>query len=117
MTFDHLNKSFNIETMKLEEPEETYTPALFTRVSKKQRQFIIKQGGNRSGRGCSYPWKDPNYEVGDSFWKPVSLKEWEEGTGRPNVPHSNKVGGRLWKTYKAYREDTKQYGYFVERIQ
>ena len=117
MTFDHLNKSFNIETMKLEEPEETYTPALFTRVSKKQRQFIIKQGGNRSGRGCSYPWKDPNYEVGDSFWKPVSLKEWEEGTGRPNVPHSSKVGGRLWKTYKAYREDTKQYGYFVERIQ
>ena len=118
MSYSNLNKTFNLETMRLETMsfEDVDVPSLFTRGTKKQRQFVIKQARSYSGRGYSYPWKDPSYEVGDWFWKTVSLKDWDDGNGRPNVPNSDRVGGRVWKTSKAYREDTKQYGYFVERI-
>ena len=111
MTFETLNKAFNIESMQLE----TTTP-LFTRLTKSQQKQVIKCCPSRPGRGFSYPWKDPSYSVGDSFFKPVSPGDWEKGRGRPNVPPQNTMGGRAWKTTKAYREDTKQHGYYVERI-
>jgi len=114
MTFNQLDKTFNIETMEFESTSNEVP--LFSRGNKKQRQYIVVKARRYSGRGFSYPWRDPSYEIGDWFWKTVSPKDWEDGLGRPNVPNSDKVGGRLWKTSKAYRQDTKQYGYYVERV-
>tara|TARA_R100000406_G_scaffold72492_1_gene52788 strand:+ start:274 stop:642 length:369 start_codon:yes stop_codon:yes gene_type:complete len=113
MTFDPINRALNIETMQIEETPSP--PTLYVRGTKKQKQYVIK-GCPRPGRGCSYPWKDPSYDVGDWFWKPVSPNEWKSNHGRPNVPPSKSIGGRVWRTSKAYREDTKQHGYFVERV-
>ena len=115
MTFTKLNKAFNIETMQLENAEDIDTAPLFTRGTKKQKEFVI-MGCPKPGRSFSYPWKDPSYQVGDWFWKPVSPKDWEDGKGRPNTPQPKQIGGRVWRTSKAYREDTKQHGYYVERI-
>ena len=113
MTFDALNRALNIETMEFEETSSQ--PPLFVRGTKKQKEYVIR-GCPRPGRGYSYPWKDPSYAVGDWFWKPVSPKEWEDNLGRPNTPPPKSVGGRVWRTSKAYREDTKQHGYYVERV-
>jgi hypothetical protein len=113
MTFDYLNKALNIETMQFEEIPPP--PALYVRGTKQQRKYVIT-GCPRPGRTSSYPWKDPSYCVGDWFWKKVSPEEWEEGRGRPNTPSSKNVGGRVWRTSKAYREDISQYGYLVERV-
>ena len=115
MSYSQLDKTFNIETMQLQTSEEISTPPLFVRGTSRQKAFIIK-GCPRPGRSCSYPWKDPSYSVGDWFWKAVSPKDWEDGKGRPNTPPPNTIGGRIWRTSKAYREDTKQHGYYVERV-
>jgi|TARA_B100000035_G_scaffold278097_1_gene256799 hypothetical protein len=116
MTYSNLDQTFNIETMQLEAPEETAATPLFVRLTKQQQKQVVKCCPSRPGRGFSYPWKDPSYSVGDSFFKPVSPGDWEKNRGRPNVPPKNTMGGRGWKTTKAYREDTKQHGYYVERV-
>ena len=116
MDFENLNRAFNIETGRVEDIE-TNVPPLFTRGTKNQKRYILKQSGRRGGRGDSYPWRDPEYQVGDWFWKPVHKSDWDKNLGRPNIPPSRKVAGRVWRSSKAYREDTKQYGYYVERMQ
>jgi hypothetical protein len=116
MNFTPINKSLNIETMQLETTQDILdAPPLFVRGTSKQKSFVIK-GCPRPGRSCSYPWKDTSYEVGDWFWKAVSIQDWDAGRGRPNTPPPKTIGGRVWRTSKAYREDTKQHGYFVERV-
>tara|TARA_B100000902_G_scaffold309473_1_gene298883 strand:- start:53 stop:400 length:348 start_codon:yes stop_codon:yes gene_type:complete len=107
------NKTLNITTMQL---EENFRPEpLFVRGTKSQEKYVVRNIPH-AGRGCVYPWKDPEYAVGDWFWKPVSYSQWMEGKARPNAPTSDSMGNRKWITSKSYREDTKQYGYFVKRI-
>ena len=114
MTYSLLDESFNIETMTLQEPEETIPP-LFIRGTKSREKFVIK-GCPRPGRTSSYPWKDPEYPVGSWFFKQVTYEDWTAGKGRPNMPPSKNMAGRVWRTTKAFMDDTKQYGYYVERI-
>jgi len=106
-----LDQVFNLEDMI---PKAKGNPPKFVRGTKKQKEYVIP-GSSRQGRGFSYPWADPSYCVGDWFWKPVSPEDWYAGRGRPNQPSPRDVGGRKWSTSKAYREDTKQHGYYVER--
>ena len=117
MTFSQLNKTFNIETMQLQEHEDdnTYVPAMFVKLTKQEQRQVVTSFPSGRGRGSAYPWNDPSYAVGDSFFKAVQYKDWEEGRGRPSVPQPHKAG-RVWKTTKGYRKDTKQYGYEVMRI-
>ena len=63
-----------------------------------------------------YPWTDKEYGVGDSFWVKRTEEQVTDGKGRPNVPRSETVGGRVWRTSAAYHEGTKQYGYRVTRV-
>jgi len=116
MNFAQLDQSFNVETMQLETREESVSAPLFVRLTKQQQKQVVKSCPSRPGRGSTYPWKDPSYSVGDSFFKPVSPGDWGKNLGRPNVPPKNSMGGRVWRTTKAYREDTKQHGYYVERV-
>ena len=73
---------------------------------------ISKRSGGSSQR---YPWIDPSYAVGDSFFKPMSKEEVEADKGRPGAPPSVKAQGLVWKTKSGYFADTKQYGYKVTR--
>ncbi len=96
--------------------EEQLAP--FTRVRSNQKRHIIKLGSNSSkGRQSTYPWRDPEYQIGDSFFKHVSKEDIDDGKGRPNVPTSlRETTGRRWTTTKAYNDQTKQYGYLCERV-
>ena len=114
--FDTLNKTLNIETMQLEEKKTSPLPRLYVRGKKAEKQYVIRGSNRGGGKSCSYPWKDPDYSVGDWFWKPVSYEEYINNRSRPNTPSPSNVGGRVWRTSKAYREDTKQYGYYCERV-
>ena len=116
MNFAQLDQSFNVETMQLESCEQYEHAPLFVRLTKQEQKHVVKACPSRPGRGSMYPWKDPSYSVGDSFFKAVSPGDWGKNRGRPNVPAKNMMGGRVWRTSKAYREDTKQYGYFVVRV-
>ena len=64
-----------------------------------------------------YPWRDPSYEVGDSFFKPMSKEEVDADKGRPGIPPSVREEGILWTSKRVYRRDVKQYGYKVTRLQ
>ena len=115
MNHSALDKSFNIQTMKLQEAVEEISPPLFVRGTKTREKFVIR-GCPRPGRTSSYPWKDPEYQTGDWFFKQVTYEDWISGKGRPNVPNSKSMGNRVWRTSKAFMDDSKQYGYHVERI-
>jgi|TARA_R100000005_G_C4877563_1_gene130833 hypothetical protein len=113
---DALEMEFNQMQPNTVNHEENFVP--FTRVRQNHRQHIQKLGSNSgSGRQCTYPWRDPEYQVGDSFFKACTKRDVDEGKGRPNVPPTLKGTGRVWRTTKAYNNMTKQYGYFCERIQ
>ena len=94
--------------------EEQLAP--FTRVRSNQKKHIIKLGNSSKGRQSTYPWRDPEYQIGDSFFKHVSKEDIDNGKGRPNIPTTLKHTGRRWTTTKAYNDLTKQYGYWCERI-
>lgn len=111
MNFDPINEALNVNFI-----EEQIAP--FRRIRSNQKQNILKLGTNsHTGRQCTYPWRDPEYQIGDCFFKHVSKEDVDMGKGRPNVPPSLKETGRRWTTTKAYDNQTKQYGYYCERVQ
>ncbi len=112
MDFKTINKELNMNFNPIEEQL-----APFIRVRSNQKKHILKLGNNSCGRQCTYPWRDPDYEIGDSFFKYVSKEDIEEGKGRPNIPANIKETGRRWTTTKAYHNQTKQYGYWCERVE
>ena len=69
--------------------------------------------GNRGGG--IYPWTDPSFEVGDSFFKPMSLEDIRANRGRPSPSASARELGFVWKTKGAWSETEKQYGYACTR--
>tara|TARA_B100000214_G_scaffold288234_1_gene217802 strand:- start:237 stop:575 length:339 start_codon:yes stop_codon:yes gene_type:complete len=102
MDSDKLNTVFGIE----ENP-------FYVRMDKKANFIpISKRSGGRSQR---YPWTDPSYNVGDSFFKAMSKEEMEADKGRPGAPPSVKEQGIIWRTKSGYFSDRKQYGYKVTR--
>ena len=110
MNFDPIDVTLQINFI-----EEQFAP--FVRVRASQKKHILKIGNNsHKGRQCTYPWRDPEYQIGDSFFKYVSKEDIEEGKGRPNVPTTLRETGRRWTTTKAYNDQTKQYGYLCERV-
>tara|TARA_R100000406_G_scaffold12248_1_gene7892 strand:+ start:179 stop:514 length:336 start_codon:yes stop_codon:yes gene_type:complete len=111
VNFDPINEALNVNFI-----EEQIAP--FRRIRSNQKKHILKLGNNsHSGRQCTYPWRDPEYQIGDCFFKHVSKEDVDDGKGRPNVPPSLKHSGRRWTTTKAYDDQTKQYGYLCERVQ
>ena len=100
MDFSMLNNEFK-----------TKPPALsFVKIPKGSPGFLPLNSKS------SYPWTDKEYGVGDSFWVKRTEEQVTDGKGRPNVPRSETVGGRVWRTSAAYHEGTKQYGYRVTRV-
>lgn len=90
----------------------------FTRIRQSHRQHIQKLGsGGGQGRQCTYPWRDPEYKVGDAFFKACSKSDVDDNRGRPSVPSNLRLSGRVWRTTKSYNNMTKQYGYLCERVQ
>ena len=77
-------------------------------------KFIPLSTGNR-GKGI-YPWTDPSFEIGDSFFKPMSKEDVKSNKGRPSVSAAAKHVNFYWKTSGVYSEDYKQYGYLVTRV-
>ena len=69
--------------------------------------------GNRGGG--IYPWTAPSFEVGDSFFKPMSLEDIRANRGRPSPSASARELGFVWKTKGAWSETEKLYGYACTR--
>ncbi len=85
------------------------------RLNKEDEKYcrsLSKRGGSVS----RYPWLDPSYKIGDSFFKAMSKEEIEADKGRPSIPPGVRSQGVLWSTKGIYREDVKQYGYKVTRV-
>ena len=88
--------------------------ACYVRLSKEDEKDCVPLS-NRGGSSQSYPWTDPSYQIGDSFFKPMSKEEMEQDKGRPGVPPSVRQCGINWQTKRIFRNSTKQYGYQVTR--
>jgi hypothetical protein len=71
---------------------------------------------NRGGSIGRYPWRDPSYKIGDSFFKPMSKEEVDQDKGRPGQPPSVRDEGIIWRSKRVYHKGKKQYGYRVTRI-
>ena len=102
---EHLDFTFNTPS---------FTPFVrLTTADEKQCVSLSNRGGSLS----RYPWRDPSYKVGDSFFKPMSKEEVDADKGRPGIPPSVREEGILWTSKRVYRRDVKQYGYKVTRLQ
>jgi hypothetical protein len=69
---------------------------------------------NKGGKTSSYPWTSTS--VGGWFFKAVSKDDLDKDKGRPAYPRSLAEKGIKWKSCKMFCEETKQYGYYCERI-
>ena len=85
------------------------------RLSKDDEKQCVSLS-NRGGSPCHYPWRDPSYRVGDSFFKAMSKEEVENDKGRPGQPPSVRDEGNIWRSKRIYHTGKKQYGYQVTRI-
>ena len=90
------------------------TSTIFRLSKDDERQCVSLS--NRGGSSCRYPWRDPSYKVGDSFFKPMSKEEVDQDKGRPGQPPSVREEGRIWRSKRVYLQNKKQYGYKVTRI-
>lgn len=66
------------------------------------------------GSKARYPWYE--YNVGESFFVPMSQEDLKKGKCRPGPPKGVKDSGRIWETKSIYNSVRKQYGYKVTRI-
>tara|TARA_B100000029_G_scaffold217178_1_gene214975 strand:+ start:246 stop:563 length:318 start_codon:yes stop_codon:yes gene_type:complete len=103
--YDNLNYEFNTPSAKIS----------FEKVDSKRRSYITPLS-NRGGSTSRYPWRDPSYTIGDSFWKAVSKEELDAEKCRPGVPPSVRKEGINWKTKACYDNHKKQYGWLVTRV-
>ena len=101
---EHLDSFFNTS------PSDT-----IVRLSKEDERQCVPLT-NRGGSIGRYPWRDPSYKVGDSFFKPMSKEELEQDKGRPGQPPSVRDEGLIWRSKRIYHKGKKQYGYRVTRI-
>ena len=76
--------------------------------------YKFKPLSNRSGKVADYPWYTT--PVGGWFFKAVSKEELDLDKGRPGFPKGLSEKGYKWKSQKMFCEETKQYGYYFERI-
>ena len=88
----------------------------FYRVRKSSQKSIVPLRGGSNSNACKYPWRDPSFAVGDSFFKPMSKEELKSGKGRPNMPPTLKEFGIRWTINACYNQETKQYGYHCTKL-
>jgi len=105
MSFANLDAEFHIPSAKI----------TYDKVSRKESQFITPLS-NRGGSISRYPWRDPSYLVGDSFFKACSKEELDAEKCRPGVPPSVRKEGISWKTKASYCNRTKRYGWLCTRV-
>ena len=101
---EHLDTFFN-----------TSSHSTIVRLSKDDERQCASLS-NRGGSLSRYPWRDPSYKVGDSFFKPMSKEEIDQDKGRPGQPPSVREEGIIWRSKRVYNKRSKQYGYQVTRI-
>ena len=94
---------------------DTSSNSTIVRLSKEDEKQCISLS-NRGGSLSRYPWRDPTYKVGDSFFKPMSKEEVEVDKGRPGQPPSVREEGIVWRSKRVYNKRKKQYGYKVTRV-
>ena len=76
--------------------------------------YKFRPVSNKAGKTSDYPWY--NTPVGGWFFKAVSKEELDKDKGRPGYPKGITERGIRWKSHKMFCEETKQYGYYFERI-
>ena len=101
---EHLDTFFN-----------TSSHSTIVRLSKDDERQCVSLS-NRGGSLSRYPWRDPSYKIGDSFFKAMSKEEVENDKGRPGQPPSVRDEGIIWRSKRIYHTGKKQYGYQVTRI-
>jgi hypothetical protein len=87
----------------------------YVRLTNEDKQHCVTLS-TRGGSSQRYPWTDPSYDVGDSFFKAMSKEELDADKGRPGVPSTVREHGINWTTKRIYRRNVKQYGYQVTRV-
>jgi len=70
---------------------------------------------SRRGSSSSYPWL--SCDVGEAFFKPMSLEDLKKDKGRPSVPPSLRKEGQKWRTSRIKNHVRKDYGYQVLRVE
>jgi len=100
----------------------TIHEALETESSKGWHRMTVEERDScvplfkRAGSNCRYPWIDPSFKVGDSFFKAVSREELEADKLRPSCPKNIKEQYNVnWMSRGHYNKIRKQYGYTVVR--
>lgn len=76
--------------------------------------YKFKSLSNRKGKSANYPWYST--PVGGWFFKAVSKEDLDNDKGRPGFPKGLSQKGIKWKTERVFCEETKQYGYYCERV-
>ena len=90
------------------------TDSLYTKMTSDEVKEAVSLSNRCGGSKPHYPWY--TYDVGESFFKPMSKDELDEDKGRPAVPPSVREKGIRWTTTRIYNKKRKQYGYKCTRI-
>ena len=99
----------------IHEALETQSSKGWHRMTVEEREQCIPLS-SRNGSTCRYPWIDPSYKVGDSFFKAVSKEELDADKLRPSCPKNIKEHYNVsWASRGHYNKLRKQYGYTVIR--
>ena len=104
---DSLDNVFGIKS-------QPYHPTFIKLSSKEARDCVPLT--SRGGSLARYPWTDPSYNEGDSFFKPMSKEELDNAKGRPSPSPTVKAMGYKWRSKSVFNNKTKQYGYQVTLV-
>lgn len=90
------------------------TDSLYTKMTSDEVKEAVSMSNRSGGSKPRYPWY--TYDVGESFFKPMSKDELDADKGRPAPPPTVREMGIQWTSKRIYNRKRKQYGYQCTRI-